>query len=373
MDRLSLVDVAEVTHHSSDTLHNLMNYSMPNSMTSLELPDDIPTTLPSRRQIQHADVHTRLRQLEHDMEQLTLSNVRLLRTNRILKLDCDRLVDEQTQTLKQEIQELRRMNVQLQRSNRLLQDDMAVKTEELQSVRNDQIRQMKNVGPEYEYLVQMIHLLYRQIDGKSNCDKTCCYTNLPLSEGFSVLTLPPENEEQRPEAQHICRPVIHSNISRGTLATSLEQENGQLRQQMETIKVEQEDLCLLLKEKDHVAEVLKSELRMKDAIVSQLEKDFERMELEVLDLQKDWHYSGRIIKSESSFSDIHAFPLPPPMPSKDDHHHHLRHHQSTNDDKDDDDDDDDDDDGSMNISISHTLSTTESSPCSPVSQYSLVD
>jgi FtsZ-binding cell division protein ZapB len=73
-------------------------------------------------------VHTRLRQLEHDMEQLTLSNVRLLRTNRILKLDCDRLVDEQTQTLKQEIQELRRMNVQLQRSNRLLQDDMAVKT-----------------------------------------------------------------------------------------------------------------------------------------------------------------------------------------------------------------------------------------------------
>lgn len=101
-----------------------------------------------------------------------------------------------------------------------------------------------------------------------------------------MLTLPPENEEQRPEPQHICRPVIHSNISRGTLATSLEQENGQLRQQMETNKMEQEDLYLLLKEKDHVAEVLKSELRMKDAIVSQLEKDFERMELEVLDLQK---------------------------------------------------------------------------------------
>lgn len=84
--------------------------------------------MPPRRPIQHTDVHTRLRQLEYDMEQLTLSNIRLLRTNRILKLDCDRLVDEQTQSLKEELQVLRRMNVQLQRNNRLLQDDMAVKT-----------------------------------------------------------------------------------------------------------------------------------------------------------------------------------------------------------------------------------------------------
>ncbi|CAO3599587.1 unnamed protein product [Absidia cylindrospora] len=339
-----------------------MNYSMPNSVTSLELPEELQ---PPRRQIQHADVHTRLRQLEHDMEQLTLSNVRLLRTNRILKLDCDRLVDEQTQALKQEIQELRRMNVQLQRSNRLLQDDMMIKTEELHSVRDDQIRQMKNVGPEYEYLVQMIHLLYRQIDGKTNCDKTCCYTNLPLSQGFSVLTLPPETEEQRPEAQHICRPVIHSNISRSDFASSLEQENGKLRQSMESLKMEQEDLQVLIKEKDDVAEVLKSELRMKDAIVSQLEKDFERMELEVLDLQKDWRYSDRIIKSESSFTDIHAFPLPPSIPTKEaphhHHHHHHHHHRSIS------------NDDSISISISHTLSTTESSPCSPVSEYSLVD
>ncbi|CAO3613424.1 unnamed protein product [Cunninghamella echinulata] len=233
------------------------------------------------------------------------------------------------------------MNVQLQRNNRLLMDDMLVKTEEISNLKNDQIRQMKNVGPEYEYLVQMIHLLYRQLDGKTSCDKTCCYTNLPLSQGFSVLTLPPEeSKDQKPEAQHICRPVIHSNISSGDLASSLQKENHSLRQEIVKIKADHEELYHLINEKDEVAEVLKSELRMKDAIVTQLEKDFERMELEVLDLQKDWHYPDRI-KSESSFSDIHhAFPLPPSMP------------------KDHDD----------NISISHTLSTS-SSPCSPVSEY----
>ncbi|KAI8340867.1 hypothetical protein BC941DRAFT_511166 [Chlamydoabsidia padenii] len=263
---------------------------MPNSTSSFELTEDTPPT--PRRQVQNTDVHTRLRQLEYDIEQLTLSNVRLLRTNRILKLDCDRLVDEQTQLLKEELQELRRMNVQLQRSNRLLQDDMAIKTEELRSMRDDQIRQMKNVGPEYEYLVQMIHLLYRQIDGKTNCDKTCCYTNQPLSQGFSVLTLPPETEEQRPEAQHICRPVIHSTRP----DTSLKKENRRLLQDLANLKLVQNDLQLLLMEKDQVAEVLTRELQMKDAMVSQLESDFSRMELQVMDLQeKDRHYSDRLV------------------------------------------------------------------------------
>ena len=33
----------------------------------------------------------------------------------------------------------------------------------MNQMRNDQIRKMNNVGPEYEYLVQMINLLYRQV------------------------------------------------------------------------------------------------------------------------------------------------------------------------------------------------------------------
>lgn len=34
---------------------------------------------------------------------------------------------------------------------------------EKNQVREDQIRNMKTVGPEYEYLVQIINLLYRQV------------------------------------------------------------------------------------------------------------------------------------------------------------------------------------------------------------------
>ncbi|CAO3636383.1 unnamed protein product [Cunninghamella blakesleeana] len=336
MDHLS---EATISIDNLDTGHNLMNYSMPNSMTSLELSEE--PIIPIKRQIQNGDVHTRIRQLEHDMEQLTLSNVKLQRANRKLKLECDQLIDEQTKGLRDEMKALKEMNVQLQRSNRLLMDDMTVKNEEISNLKNDHIRQMKNVGPEYEYLVQIIHLLYRQLDGKISCDKTCCYTNLPLSQGRSVLTLPPEeSKDQKPEAAHLCRPIIHSNISSGDLATSLQKENNTLKQEILKIKSDHEELYHLISEKDEITEVLKSELRMKDAIVTQLEKDFERMELEVLDLQKDWHYPDRI-KSESSFSDIHhAFPLPPSMP------------------KDHDD----------NISISHTLSSS-SSPCSPVSEY----
>lgn len=50
--------------------------------------------------------------------------MRLLRANRILKLDSDRVVDEQVNELKEEIKHLRYQNVRLQRSNRLLQEDL---------------------------------------------------------------------------------------------------------------------------------------------------------------------------------------------------------------------------------------------------------
>ncbi|CAO3613420.1 unnamed protein product [Cunninghamella echinulata] len=59
MDRLS---EATVSMDNLNAVHNLMNYSMPNSMTSLELSEE--ATIPLKRQIQHGDVHTRLRQLK---------------------------------------------------------------------------------------------------------------------------------------------------------------------------------------------------------------------------------------------------------------------------------------------------------------------
>ncbi|KAI8069360.1 hypothetical protein BC940DRAFT_297555 [Gongronella butleri] len=277
-----------------DVLNNLMNYSMPGSLTSLDLLDDM-TPVP-KRMIQQGDLQTQLRKLEADMEQLTLSNVRLLRANRILKLESDKLVDDQTRQLKKDIQDLRRMNIELQRNNRLLQDDLTIRNAELNSLRDDPIRQMRSVGPEYEYLVQMIHLLYRQIDGKSNCVKTCCYTNLPLSQGFSVLTLPPEDQEQRPQAQHICRPVIHSNP-----ATTLQHENHKMQEKVAMLESDKDDLQQLVKEKDEVIQVLKNELMMKDLIVTQLEKDFEKMEVQALALLSD-----------------HSFPLPPSSDSTSD-------------------------------------------------------
>ncbi|KAI8141745.1 hypothetical protein BJV82DRAFT_517936, partial [Fennellomyces sp. T-0311] len=223
------------------------------------------------------NIENRLRQLEKENEQLTLSNIRLLRANRILKLDCDRLVDEQTSELKEEINHLRFQNVRLQRSNRLLQDDLNQYMTEMNQMRDDQIRKMNNVGPEYEYLLQ----------GKPTCEKTCCFTNKPLSQGFSVLTLPPDDsEDQRARPQHICRPSIKSHVNGGSLACASQQENARLREEMEQVKRDRDGLYEVIHEKEEDLETLKQELKMKDQIVSQLEKDFERMEVEVVDLQK---------------------------------------------------------------------------------------
>ncbi|KAI7847734.1 hypothetical protein BDC45DRAFT_451353, partial [Circinella umbellata] len=219
----------------------------------------------------------RLRQLEKENEQLTLSNIRLLRANRILKLDCDRIVEEQTSELKEEISHLLSQNVRLQRSNRLLQDDLNEYMTQMNQMRNDQIRKMNNVGPEYEYLLQ----------DKPTCEKTCCFTNKPLSQGFSVLTLPPDDsEDQRAKPQHICRPSIQSHVNGGSLAVASQHENARLHEEMEQIKHDREGLYEVIHEKEEDLETMKRELKMKDDIVSQLENDFKRMEIEVVDLQK---------------------------------------------------------------------------------------
>lgn len=118
---------------------------------------------------------------------------------------------------------------------------------------------MKNVGPEYEYLVQVVNLLYRQSAGKSNCEETCCFT-----EKKSTRT------KQQP--QHYCRPTIKSHIQGGALVSRLEQENHQLMH-------DRDSLFTLLQDKEY-------ELKVKDDIVKQLESDFTKMELEVSDLQK---------------------------------------------------------------------------------------
>jgi hypothetical protein len=94
---------------------------------------------------------------------MTLQNVKLLRTNRLLKIDTDNLIKLTTQPLEQKISELTLANVRLQRANKLLQLDVDEKAAELNRFREEEIIKLKSVGPEYEYLVQMINLLHRQV------------------------------------------------------------------------------------------------------------------------------------------------------------------------------------------------------------------
>jgi CTP synthase (UTP-ammonia lyase) len=78
-------------------------------------------------------------------------------------VDTDNLIEQKTQPLQTTIRELTFNNVQLQRSTRLLQQDLKEKTDRLNHFQTDQVLAMKTVGPEYEYLVQMINLLHRQV------------------------------------------------------------------------------------------------------------------------------------------------------------------------------------------------------------------
>lgn len=78
-------------------------------------------------------------------------------------MDTDNLIKQKTQPLEENVRQLTLANVQLQRAARLLQQDLEEKSMCLEKLKQEQITQMKSVGPEYEYLVQMINLLHRQV------------------------------------------------------------------------------------------------------------------------------------------------------------------------------------------------------------------
>jgi predicted HTH domain antitoxin len=89
--------------------------------------------------------------------------VKLQRTNRLLKVDTDNLIEQKTRPLEHTIRDLTMANVRLQRASRLLQMEVEEKKKELNDYKQNQILKMKSVGPEYEFLVQMINLLQRQV------------------------------------------------------------------------------------------------------------------------------------------------------------------------------------------------------------------
>lgn len=110
----------------------------------------------------------------------------------------------------------------------------------------------------------------------------------PIDQSTMVMTLPsPENEEEEEvEAQHICRPVIHSTISQGSYAVELENKIIRLEQLIDELDQEKEQIIRQQSYKDNDVETLKKELRIKDEIVSQLEQDFMGLEDQIEHLQK---------------------------------------------------------------------------------------
>ncbi|OBZ88521.1 hypothetical protein A0J61_03426 [Choanephora cucurbitarum] len=274
---------------------NLMNYSIPKhndispkKQLEMAFPLEQGSENTYKREIQRGDTDTRTRQLEAQIEQLTLQNVKLQRTNRLLKVDTDNLIEQKTSPLEKTIQELTIANVKLQRTSRLLQQELNEKSHQLNMLKQNQILQMKNVGPEYEFLVQNINLLQRQLAGHPSCDEICCFTMKPIDQSTMVMTLPSsEDDDEEVEAQHICRPVIHSTISQGSYAVELENKIYRLEQVIEELDLEKEQIMKQHGLKDNDVETLKKELRIKDEIVSQLEQDFMGLEDQIEHLQKE--------------------------------------------------------------------------------------
>ncbi|ORZ16533.1 hypothetical protein BCR42DRAFT_327665, partial [Absidia repens] len=299
----SLQDSSIATPTRFSVNSNLMNYSIPKNDNVRNKPND-------RREIQQGNSNTRTRQLEAQIESLTLSNVRLQRSNRLLKVDTDNLIEQKTQPLQTTIRELTFNNVQLQRTTRLLQQDLEDKTEKLNQFQADQVLSMKTVGPEYEYL----------INGDANCEEICCYTSAPVDQSTVVMTLPPENDDQQQEenngveAQHICRPIIHSTISQGSYAAELERKLSQLEQVIDELENEKDTILRQQSYKDDDIQMLKNELKMKDDIVSQLEQDFIELEDKLEMMQRDLNCKD--INSMRHHHQQHHSPSPPPDPKR---------------------------------------------------------
>lgn len=117
----------------------------------------------------------------------------------------------------------------------------------------------------------------------------------PIDQSSMVMTLPDQHREEDSasssdedilEAQHICRPVIHSSISQGSYAVELENKIHRLEYLIEELDQEKEVLLRHQSIKENDVETLKKELKIKDAIVSQLEEDFMHLEDQVTHLHK---------------------------------------------------------------------------------------
>lgn len=74
------------------------------------------------------DQEARINQLSQQVENLSLANARLMRTNRVLKLDSEKLLDQKAGEVKQALKVMTERNIRLQRANRLLKDEYDIQT-----------------------------------------------------------------------------------------------------------------------------------------------------------------------------------------------------------------------------------------------------
>ncbi|KAL1924539.1 uncharacterized protein VTP21DRAFT_4193 [Calcarisporiella thermophila] len=252
---------------------------------------------------------TRIRQLEQHIEQLTLQNVRLQRTNRLLKADADTAIAATQHAMEEEQDRLRLQIVRLQRSNRLLSQELDENVHEIRRLKKEE-----DVGlaKEYQFLAEKVEFLHRQLVGE----------NLRAKPPAECKTEKRDSRARELEKNH-------------EQASEWEEKYEKLLQKYQ--ELEQRHLCLQnslaeaeqrFQDKLSEEEYLRKELEIKDQVVAQMEASFTEMEEEYELLKAAEAKRGRRLENgfgaESEEEDEAAkgsveggdydFPMPPLSP-----------------------------------------------------------
>ncbi|KAI9247858.1 hypothetical protein BY458DRAFT_526812 [Sporodiniella umbellata] len=268
-------------------LHSLNRYSL-SSYSSFDSPSS-----PNDSRSKSGEHGTQHRHLNQQIDHLNTVNAQLNNDCATLKLDNDKR-NKETVELKQALRKLVEQNIRLQRSNRLLKDEFDTLEEELKSMKEEPLRSTTDLGPEYKYLVQTVNALYKQLlSSESKRPNTCCLT------GKSI----PRDEK------HVCRPIVKSHIASKSIDSLPETDRFIASHTADNWALEKEKMERIIQDKDNDNKSLRHELTVKDGVVKQLEKDFHQLELEINDLQKNLCYNHS--SAESSLSDLPSFPSVP--------------------------------------------------------------
>ncbi|KAL1920941.1 uncharacterized protein VTP21DRAFT_11576 [Calcarisporiella thermophila] len=237
---------------------NLMNLSIP----QLEK-DNRPvySEEENRHQVQLAESLTRMKQLESQVERLTLQNVRLQRANRLLKVEQENNTNSAKAEAEERCQVLKLQNVRLQRANRLLKQELDENILEIRRLRSE--APLKEMGPQYEFLVQQVAFLHRQLAGNPACSTTCCFTEESIKLGTASSVTSGTNDVSR----HVCRPVIHStNKSDNNRWLEIEQRKIELESALTELEA---SLSEVRKQRDDAEILYKETLASKEELGKQ--------------------------------------------------------------------------------------------------------